>query len=343
MHESCSEHVPLLTEYTKNRDGSLTGLIFGKSETADGSELTTSRSLDSHSVDGVVHITTETGTVYRLGEPKHSTLQRPRESRRASRREGADGSGGGPLRLLGEQTVEGPMREAAALLGEHELTFECGGTEAGGSDATRLLSRSFHELDGDLLALRGQYRASDRVALLRRGRVVSAAVVHVHAEHGILDIPIFATAKDCRGHGFGGVLVALLRGLSRHLGIRSLVASATDESRAFWCKQGLHIASFCAPGERSALRGLNRAGLCRGFQNSLYMAAPVAVQSGFCELSSALARSGAGRVRGLNARAASAALGYEDVHTRGNYWLRADGTRQHIEYLEEQESARTQA
>ena len=36
------------------------------------------------------------------------------------------------------------------------------------------------------------------------------------------------------------------------LGMRTLVVSATDESRAFWVKQGLHTSSFCAPSEKAA-------------------------------------------------------------------------------------------
>ena len=106
--------------------------------------------------------------------------------------------------------------------------------------------------------------------------VVAAANVQLHRDRLTMEVPIFAAAKSSRRQGYGSVLTGLLVGLGRRLGMRTLVVSATDESRAFWVKQGLHTGSFCAPAERTAMRALNALGLVRAFSNSILMAMPIA-------------------------------------------------------------------
>ena len=84
----------------------------------------------------------------------------------------------------------------------------------------------------------------------------------VHSAHGAMEVPIFATARSRRHCGHGGVLVALLEGLARRLGLRTIVVSATEESRAFWVKQGCHTAVPELPagcrGDRLAVIQLDR-------------------------------------------------------------------------------------
>ena len=235
------------------------------------------------------------------------------------------------------------------LLAPHMLSFICGGAETGGVEATRLLAASFADLDTSVLELAGHYRDASRVVLMLGGSVVAAAVVHVHAEHGAIEVPIFAAAKACRGQGYGTVLCALLVALGRQLSLMTLVVSATDESRAFWLKRGLHTIPFCTPAEKGAVRALGRANLLRGFANSHLMVASLAVEEDadaeaqldtharFPELLEAIERLGSERAAGLLARRAAAAFGYVDLQLLkgdegANFWLRADGAREPLVY-----------
>ena len=160
-----------------------------------------------------------------------------------------------------------------------------------------------------MLALTGQYRSAERVVLSRDHVIIAAAVVQMHASRHVLEVPIFASRKSSRKQGHGSALAMLLLGIGRVLGMRSVIISATDESRAFWIKQGFHVASFSAPSEKTAMRALEQAGLVHAFSNSVLMATPITVASApFQELGDALARCGAHRIAGLSARKAAAAL-----------------------------------
>ena len=228
-----------------------------------------------------------------------------------------------------------------ALLAPLGLGYTCGcnAAEAGGKEGSKLLSSSFASLDASVLELTGHYKGSERVVLLKDGIVVAAANVQLHREYHVLEVPIFAAAKTARGKGYGSVLAALLLGLGRKLGMRTLVVSATDESRAFWVKQGLHTSSFCAAAEKTALRSLRARGVVRAFANSILMGMPIVAASStgaddtFAELRRALDRAGADRGAGLNFRKAATVLSYIDVtETTGNFWLAADGTRIPVSY-----------
>ena len=193
-----------------------------------------------------------------------------------------------------------PAGSLAALLAPCGLSYACGGSEVGGTEATRLLSASFSHLDCSVLELTGQYQTAERVVLMREGSVVAAAVVHLHVSTAAIEVPIFATAKACRRQGHGSTLLALLLGFGRKLGVTTLIVSATDESRAFWLKQGLHTLQFCTSRERGAVRALDQAGLLRGFANSHLMARGVPDSTaddnlGCLELVEAVDRSGAER------------------------------------------------
>lgn len=186
-----------------------------------------------------------------------------------------------------------------------------------------------------------------------------SALAQVHMQQHVIEVPIFATAKSHRRCGRGSALVGVLIGLGRLLQLNTLVVSATGESRAFWIKQGCHLAPFCSAPVRSTLRALDRLGHISGFANSVIMAASLhdgnAADSGaasgskgsgpsggepsggtFTELLGAIARFGAQRVAGLSPRVAPAALSFVDVRERGNFWLLPDGSRKHVEYEESQ-------
>lgn len=178
-----------------------------------------------------------------------------------------------------------------------------------------------------------------------------------------MEVPIFASKRVSRRQGHGGVLFSLLIGVGRRIGLHSMVIAATDESRAFWIKQGCHTTPFCAPSERTALRALHAAGLIKGFSNSVLMArglgdaaqarahcaareeaqeaAQRAAQHGrvssFLELMAALARCGSPRVAGLSSRRAQAALSFVDISKEGNFWLDASGERKHEAYSESEQ------
>ena len=231
----------------------------------------------------------------------------------------------------------------AALSGTG-LRFVCGGAECGGHDATKLFVAAFHDLDSSILSLTGVHRSAERAVLMEEnGGVVAAAVVHVHTDHHILEIPIFATATTSRRKGHGSVLMALLLQLARRLALKTAVVSATDESRAFWMKQGMHTMSFYGTGEKAAIRTLKNYGLVHAFSNSILMARPVGSGvgassddsvGGGTELEVALRRRETPIEPGLSARRAMAACNYVDIIDSGSFWLTESGERQPIVHEE---------
>jgi len=138
------------------------------------------------------------------------------------------------------------------VTGAAEFTYALGGAETGGNEADRILREV--ETDDSIIALRAQFVNCRRVALSLRTRIVAAAIIEMHSA-GVLEIPILASAKAARQQGYGSVLLALLMELAvGSLGATMLVVSATDESRRFWLRQGLHTTSHCAPVVRDAMR-----------------------------------------------------------------------------------------
>lgn len=128
----------------------------------------------------------------------------------------------------------------------------------------------------------------------------------------------------------------------------AVIVSATDESRAFWLKQGCHAPAFCAPAEKAALRSLKARGLLKCFSNSHLMARPCAEVGGRGEdegtaepggsapdeaelLHQAIDKLGQERTAGLTSRKAAAALGFVDAHASGNIWQR-DGSHEPVAY-----------
>ena len=179
------------------------------------------------------------------------------------------------LRASSSRALLPESADATQLLSSFGLRYAAGGSNIGEDEATKLLTASFADLHDSVLALTGEYRGAQRVVLWRDEKVVAAAVLQVHADSSVLEVPIFAASKTARRKGHGAVLTALLIGLGRRLGLRTLVISATDESRAFWVKQGLHSASFCRHAEKAALRALRTSGLVHAFANSTLMAMPI--------------------------------------------------------------------
>ena len=78
------------------------------------------------------------------------------------------------------------------------LQFELGGCDAGGWQATQLLVSTFTTLDEAVVKFTGPYRNATRLVLLKHGTVVAIAVVLVHEEHRIVQVPLFAAAKTQR-------------------------------------------------------------------------------------------------------------------------------------------------
>ena len=104
---------PLLTEYQTNRDGSLTGLVFGKAGMEDGARMTTSAVKSTNmSQDGESFAVTVSGSTYRLGDPATKRSSETRERRAPGDSFFGGGRGGWNLR-----NVE-PSTEVAALLQE---------------------------------------------------------------------------------------------------------------------------------------------------------------------------------------------------------------------------------
>ena len=265
----------------------------------------------------------------------------PSPRRRASERQLITATATRGLSLQSVLTHPEVSEELAEVLGPHELCCTCGGPEVGGAEATKVLAKTFASLDGSVLALSGHYRSAERVVLTHAGRVVAVAVVQLHLDHKVLEVPILATERTSRRQGRGGLLVALLLGFARALALRTLVISATEESRAFWVKQGLHTAARCATAEKTALRLVRACGIVHGFANSALMACPVATKGAPSERhrlgearKAVQQRRGPQRTltAGLSWRRAAERFKYVDINEAGSFWRLADGSHQQVEY-----------
>ena len=268
-------------------------------------------------------VQTSTGSSYVLGDMSANATRRDGRNKRVR--------AAGAIHSI-QKADEGG--ELSRQLATHGLAFSCGGADTGGREASKLLEASFASgVDSSVVGLTGHYRQAERIVLSRGdGQVVAAAVVKLHSEHSTIELPIFAAAKACRRQGYGSVLAALLAEIGRRLGVSVLVASATDESRGFWVRQGFHASSFCPAQVKSAMRHLDQAGLLRGFANSTLLARAIGPcnrsndherQSFTADeaLEGALDRCSTERVAGLTARRAAAALGFKDIHSSGSFWI----------------------
>ena len=196
-----------------------------------------------------------------------------------------------------------------------DLSYALGGAETGGLEAERILREV--EIDDNAIELRMQFSSGRRVVLSYRRRAVAAAVVEFHASESLVEIPILAAARALRGQGHGSLLVALLVELACKLGARMLVVSATDESRRFWLRQGLHTVGHCEPPVAAALRALAQKGARYGFFETTQMARALPKRAppagSLVEAALARARHRAPASQGLSAAKVADILGYDDL------------------------------
>ena len=308
------EGAVVLEEWKWNAGGSLTGYVYGKAGFRNGELITTSYVPPDRRFSG--HVLTQSGTCYRLGTP--TARDSVRRSGRASGKESA-------LDAFANQSI--------AVPGAPHLSFSVGGAETGGVAAERIVRSAFSVLDDNCIMLRSQYACARRVVLFKEGVPVAAGVVELHPEHSIIEVPILAAAKSQRQQGHGSVLVALLMDIACRLRTRTLVVSATAESYRFWLRQGLHAPAHCAGAVRAALRKLDQGAVRRGFANSITLAMELPTQ--YRKLVSRVLRRLGRRCpagRSLSAVEASAAFGYEDVNSLGNFVLQPDGRRVPVSY-----------
>ena len=314
------EHAALLTQFSWNRDGSLSGAVVGKIGYRDGDWMTTSYVSSTTIVNGTQHVTTVSGSCYWLGEEvsyarEFAPRQRSTDLKRSSTLD----------------TLEsGPISDSPLL------SFAVGGNELGGAYAKRIL-QSF-DLDDDLLRLRRAYAAARRVVLFNGEDAVAAAIVEVH--QGVLLAPILATARAYRRQGFGSVMVALLRKLGRQLGLGTLLVASTGAAVSFWLRAGFQKLAHCPSAVRSSVRSLEQSGLQTGaFADSVPLATPLN-SADHCDIAAAvdsiraglLSRASKTKPRSMGPGQAALSVGYMDINSTGNIWLRPDGTRVPVEY-----------
>ena len=218
---------PILENWRWTADGALCGYVYGKSGYRDGELMTTSVVPAEGRFDS--HVVTGSGSAYRLGQRAPNSSGTRRSSR-----------------AVGKESLLDAFAESLQTVPEApELLYAVGGAEAGGSAAERIMRGAFSVLDDNLVMLRAQYSAARRVVLLKDETPVAAAVVEVHPEQSVLEVPILAADRSLRQLGHGSILVAILKELGSRLRLRLLVVSATQESQRFLLRQGLHAAAHC--------------------------------------------------------------------------------------------------
>ena len=81
--------------------------------------------------------------------------------------------------------------------GAPDLCCSLGGEGTGGQEAERILREV--EIDDDAIQLRGQFANCRRVLLAQgSGKGLAAAVVELKAHEKVFEIPILASARNCR-------------------------------------------------------------------------------------------------------------------------------------------------
>jgi hypothetical protein len=280
---------------------------------------------------------TESGNVYRLGMAAEAAPVGAGAISEAG--SGGGGTAGGGMRrssrATGKESVLDAFADSRHPVGEpqQQLSYQVGGADVGGAGADRIMRGAFETLDDNMVGLRTQYAAARRVVLYRDETPVAAAVVEVHPEQGVLEVPLLAAERHCRQQGHGTVLVAILIELGCRLRLAMLIASATHESTRFWLRQGLHTFSHCSPPVRAELRKIDQSAR-RGFANSVSMAMELPARRGevLPRVLRRLARRAINSSRVLSSADAPAAIGYLDVNATGNFFLLPDGRKQPVVY-----------
>ena len=151
------------------------------------------------------------------------------------------------------------------------------------------------------------------------------------------------------------MLVATLIALGVRMRLKLLLVSATAESHGFWLRQGCTRRRTARPPSARMLRTVDQAAVRRSFANSLSMAMllPLAaepvveraverVRSGTSAAAAAAAAGGGGGggkvARQLTSAEAPAVLGYDDVNSFGNFFLR-NGERVAVNYAKHEQLA----
>ena len=244
------ESAPILENWKWNADGSLCGHVYGKPGFRAGELMTTSTvpqesRFETHVVsratsqsmplpfrpmqrltltlDGRAQVT-ESGSAYRLGQPAQVTM--------AAAACLPDGGGmRRSSRATGKESVLDAFAESEHAVSDatdQQLSYVVGGSDVGGAGAERILRGAFTSLDDNLITLRAQYSGARRVVLRKADTPVAAAVVEVHGDHAILEVPILAADRHSRQQGHGSLLVAILVELACRLRLRLLIVSSTQ-------------------------------------------------------------------------------------------------------------------
>ena len=237
-----STEAPLITEYRWHNE-CVSGLLFSEKDA--GRRLTTSPVRDEWWAAGVLHVRSASGAVFRLGDAAQA-----RDARQ---------------HVIHPSALDNlhPTCLHASLLAQSGLRCMVGGVEAGGREADSILSSSLC-VDDSVLHLQGPRAMARRVVLLHDSTPVAVTVVEAHSEHRVLEVVMLATDRASRLRGYGSLLVALLSCLARELSLSMLIATPDEGSRAFWLRCGWHLAAFCTPAIRTALRRLDQGGAIRG-------------------------------------------------------------------------------
>ncbi|KOO34516.1 hypothetical protein Ctob_009561, partial [Chrysochromulina tobinii] len=260
------ERAPILENWKWTADGALCGHVYGKPGFREGELMTTSTVPPEGRFE--THVVTESGNVYRLGMAAEAAPVGAGAISEAG--SGGGGTAGGGMRrssrATGKESVLDAFADSRHPVGEpqQQLSYQVGGADVGGAGADRIMRGAFETLDDNMVGLRTQYAAARRVVLYRDETPVAAAVVEVHPEQGVLEVPLLAAERHCRQQGHGTVLVAILIELGCRLRLAMLIASATHESTRFWLRQGLHTFSHCSPPVRAELRKIDQSAR-RGF------------------------------------------------------------------------------
>ena len=308
---------PILEMWRWTSDGAITGCVYNKPGFRPGETMTTSI-VPPEGRFGT-YVVTGSGSAYRLGQraPDGGGM------RRSSRAVGKD------------SLLDAFAESLHPVTGAPHLKFAVGGVSVGGVAAEKIMRASFSVLDDNLVYLRSQYQIARRVVLLKDDTPVAAAVVEVHPEKSVLEVPILAAARSQRIQGHGSILVATLKELGARLRLRMLVVSATQESLRFWLRQGLHTSSHCQGAMRAELRKMEQS-TRRGFANSITMAMELprasATAAHVAKVLRRLRRRLGQDERALTPADAPAELGYEDVNSVGNFFLECDGRRRPVAY-----------
>ena len=239
-------------------------------------------------------------------EPDEREFEVDSSSRRLPRKAA---KGGKPSALDQLACIDRPVP------GSPHLTYTVGYSEAGGTDADRVLREV--EIDESAIMMTGQFAEGRRVVLSCRGAVVAAAIAESHQATHVLEIPILATSRAHRQEGHGSALFALVMELGAQLGLRIVVVSATSVSRRFWLAQGLHSMGHLDPVVSQALRALAQSGVRYGrFSDTTQMARSIPSVDAPGSLVAAALHKGNEKTpisRGVAPAKAAEMLGYEDM------------------------------